>query len=539
MIDPAVVSIAQEFIEAWSDKFKNYPRYALDLSWPSIGIVDKILIPLRYNQDFNELEHNTIVGAAAYIGGIIGGIWSNFPDRTIEASIALSKESDKTEIILSAKGGRFLPRRQRYTIELVSSLKKILSNPLSPFPAFNFYSQPISPYDNIVSLFARGVACGCSPFGVGPWNDIPLKDMDPYLISMQTTIARQCATYYDKAFPSERIGRQAILYWHYLILPPLGFNEIFMGATMANGLNMFVQNNQYDKNDLIQLGINLAQTPDDMLSAAGFILASGLLTESPSDKYRAARETMGNRAIDLKPAIHFFKLKTEGPKSTWLDSIYLQEKDTTLARLQIEREQNLLPMLRLSNQTLTSISSYPIACALCFSQANVARSLINFLAKKGRISIDYILQGIFLDILQYNLRNASKDIQEIVDIPISNPYTQSVRDEALGILAFYDKQYDKAITHLMATLPIAVEDLSRYTDIVNYIICSHIACKKYEEALELTKTLLKRNPSSILSLLNQSFLLSVLKNNRDLNQELEHIARIAPMDNRVFMKVMT
>ena len=153
MIDEQVIEATKAFQDFWNEIFSEHKRFRLDGAWPSIGVIDRILLPLRGREKLDAEELVLIRGAAAYIGIFAYSYWSMFPDTEVELTASLDA---KLEFILRASGGKHLGSGESFVVPLCRSLEKILKEGPGEKVLFAKFSRYVGPEDNIVSLFAAG-----------------------------------------------------------------------------------------------------------------------------------------------------------------------------------------------------------------------------------------------------------------------------------------------------------------------------------------------------------------------------------------------
>ncbi len=551
MIDDAVLYLANDFSLYWSKYFLKYPKCQLDFTFPSLGVLDRLLMPLRLKERLSEREEIMILGSSAYIGAMVYDVWSNFPDSSRIGLKFKTKENEeeKEEILLSASGGKFMSQRESFRINITEALKYILSTPLTHFPVFPFFYPPIAPDDNLISLFSKSLICALSPFGEGEWKNLKLKNISKFLKTSDLIMSQTSSAYYRNAFPGERIGKDPNLYASQMILPPLGFKENYIGSFLASGIGRYLNNKKLNKKEIIALGTNLALSPDDTFSKAGFmILASEIKSDDKKNeeienpnikKVLLAREIIGEKALNLKPAIMILRA-IRNKENNWLEHIVKENYEEANKIIETEKISNLLPFLTLPLEYLKKEDFILFFAAVNFGSPIISKYQLDLLRerKENFNNVDLIIQSLYIDLYMHN-KNISKKNLEILkkeDLK-NNPYNLSFKFEIFGIYYFLNNQYEKSIENLKNAFSLIKKDLTntaRRTKVVEYLVLSLTNLGLYEEAINSSELILKENPYSITSRLNLCFLLKKVKDPKESLRQFKLLSKIAPLDIRVF-----
>jgi len=302
MIDENVIESARDFSRYVSSAMSQFPQYQLDFGWPSVGTIDLVTFALRGLKEFNEPQTQIINGTAAYLAGLAHDVWARFPDKH-NIDVKMSKTAPY-DISISVRGGLKMQSKDRFVVNISDSLRKIHQNPPDPFPVFEGLSRSLHPEHNLISLFAAGLLTGLCPYGEGPWSKLAVKDWAPSIVFCERAMASSCADNYKQLFPVEELGADPELYLHQLILPPAGYEEPFPACRGAMGLLNHLKQKEKTTEQIKALTLNLALSPDELISSAGFAISVALHKEGDIfPRLSATAEAKSYYIPRVRPAI--------------------------------------------------------------------------------------------------------------------------------------------------------------------------------------------------------------------------------------------
>lgn len=534
MIDERVVEIAKNFCGYFTSILRPYPKYQLDFSWPSVGVLDLISQPLRFRTQRTDIEEELLRGISAYLAGMTYDTWVQFPNPpTVQVSL-----NDKGEITIEAKGGTHLPGRQSYFINLSVVLGEILSNPQNPLPVFEKTTRVISPQENWLSQFAIGLLSGLCPYGEGTWATFEDALFADYLVSCDSTLSQSAASYYKKAFPTEPLGASQTLYKQQLILPSISHKQRFPATTAANAVSKFLEKNSISDEEALRLSLHLAQSPDDLISSVGFIINAAFIDSSPSREILALSESFGVRVASLRPALLIARKALQKPDE-WITLAQDGKFEQAMRLAHVESSLGFTPLLQLPLEFAQQHDFLPLLASLTWSDGATALECIEALSSSGIKSPHLTLQKAWILLFAQELELVEKTISELgEEIPVFS-------NEDFALLALIEATIETVKGQTNEVLSILTPHLSTFSfslyarEIVPLYLESAITLGRFDKALQVIDVALKNFPLSPV-ILSKHIEIS-LKNGvakESLLPEIEKLIRLAPMWTNTFQLLL-
>ena len=176
MIEDVVRKEANRFTDFWNQVFFDYPQLKLDRTWPSIGIIDKILFPLRTKESFNFTDYDFIKGAAAYIGIIAHNNWSRYDN--VKCDLKLTGDNVKDFVLLAQD------KEDEIAIYLCKSLENILKGSNKEVNFFAKDKRFFTYNENLLSPCSMGIVSGLSNLVSGKWSKYSIKEFEKNKINL-------------------------------------------------------------------------------------------------------------------------------------------------------------------------------------------------------------------------------------------------------------------------------------------------------------------------------------------------------------------
>ncbi len=410
MIEEKIIKLAAEFAAPWSKQFEKSARLALDFSWPSIGVVEQILRPLTYKSSFSATDEQIILGAASYIGGIAFDCWKAFPDQPNVKLIL--REEKEANVILVASEGKFLKEKETFSVNISAALREVISSPKNPFPFFSNFSVSLFEGHHPITMFARGLCSGLTPFGKGGWEKVSDADFIHNLMAADDVLARRTANHYATLYPSESNGADANLYRSHLILPPAGYKEPTRYSRAVAGIIAFAKEKELDHKQIDSLAQNLMVSMDYQLAAVGYIVAAALCQGTMSSRLLAARETIGTYATALRPAV-FQARSFLGLSTDWLLLVAKGNLQEAKKVFELDNMCGLLPLVTFDQEILEQSDYFALLHHLAWGELKGAQNFISLAKQSGNTDPRLILQGAFLAILNDEIEKAAELLDSI------------------------------------------------------------------------------------------------------------------------------
>lgn len=535
MIQEEVREVAEEFRGAWASILSPIPSLQLDYSWPSIGILDLLSYHLRTREQYTEVDVEIARGMAAYLAVIAYNCWSRFPNNP-EIQVRFAETSDR-QIVISASGAPCFEEGKSFSVPITSSIARILEDPPQPFPVFERFCRSVSPEDNLLSLFALGLFSGLTPYGSGGWEKLTVVQFQANLRSAEEFLATSSAAYYKSTHPYEYIGQSSMLYLNQLILPPAFYDEPAPACRATQMLCRYFKKQQIEKEEIRRVALNLAASPDELISSTGFAVASALMDEKLSLRLRALCESKRHFVPLLRPAVLIARQELDLPVD-WLQLAKEGRTDEALSLFIIERHLALLPLVELPATLLISEDYYELADALCWQRAEEALEITKKLINSQPEVDELTLQAAFLLLALKRYDEAEESLLGYEKLGPSSDYFRARLWELQAILALARDELREALLYFERVFRRLPESPLHRT-----VICSNYAWTllnlgRIEEAAEVAA---KARDKSFLSLgleLNYYDILCQLNRNEEAEEVFELIAKYACNDRRVFQEIL-
>lgn len=496
MIDDKVALLAKEFTTSVSATFNDYSFYKLDYSFPSIGVLDLLLYGLRNKKELSKFDRHIILSSSAYLGLIAHDCWRAFPDKP-EIQVTLSEHS-YPEIILRAKGGAFLEDINSFVVPITRMLTEVLQSPKNPLPTFSSSTRLITSESNLLSPVASGLVSGLCPYGKGDWLKLTEKRFADNIIAVCSHLASDYAEFYAQHFPLDTLCATSDFYSPCLTILPAGHNERFLGIRSVNDLHSVFKAKEVTEDNMRKTSINLAQSPDDLLSLTGFAFASALSTSDISPRLLSIAENKGIIASSLRPA---YMLARDLCGKTTSSCEYLENKDLENAISQIKIEQRLgfLPLLFIDD--LDFFHTPHMGEFLVFLSWMKIQEAIEFLDLYHLfvpLTSELKIQKAFLYLYLNQIDKAQKELTEC---------EENLSDQSQGVqfnyyymkgrLAALSNNIEEQVKHYMQAITYRTINDKCKLEIVNYLALHFATQDKLKIAFKLLNNIITTHSYSI------------------------------------------
>ncbi len=527
MIEESVANEIAQFNAWWGPYLEGSPRLKLDGSWPAIGVLDLLTFHLRLRSTGDWSHAAIIKGAAAVIAALAHDCWQKMgaEPRAFVSDVGICLETMK---------GPGLKEGQRQFIAIERELRRALKALPSPFPVVGEYKQPISIEQNVISLFALGVCTGLSPFGDGPWSDLTPERFEEPLSKALIHLASTSAHHYERLFPDEPLGQVGELYLERLIYPPMLMDEELPAWGAVQGMIGFFTEYQVPRDVMQAVAHNLALSPDELISLAGFTVYAAVLQGEPSPEILAIVQGRQRTNGLLRPAMIAAR-EAMGLGKEWIgQSEYTDEIGN---RFVLEKRLGFMPWVSISKGKLReSFTSRPfqsaLAAAIDFDLEN-AIALTDSILEETPDDVELRIQRVCLEAL---LPNSKESVHRMLRSFSSEP-------AALAEPRFHD---------LMGTCLMALEDIegakrsfktgieltsskptmqAEFQNNLGWVLMMN---REFEPALEQFERALKVFPSSVSYLLNKGHSLWRLGRLEEMRALADSIVALGPTNRSVF-----
>lgn len=490
MIESEVKKIADDFTNFWNEIFSSHQEFTLDYTWPSIGIVDKIIFPLRNKKEFNNHDEPLIQGASAYIACIAIECWRQYPEVQSRAFLSLDESKD---VIIEAKGGEFLEKDEKFSICVTQVIKTVLKNADKQTKTFENQIRFITSSDNLLSPICTGIMPGLSHHGAGAWEKQTKKSFNNYLIISAKTLAHSCIKYKERRFAGEEFGRDFNVYFPNLLLPPMQFDEPQPCARACMSLVMYSKQKKISNEQFKRLAENLSLFHDEQISSTGFALSVALLQDNQIPNWlKSYALSHEMRTILLKPSIDLAR-KGLGHKS-FFELFEISEYEQANLQLKNEYSIGLTPLLYLEDY---KILSDPLLEEFCYylhwtSLQKCFDALEKYL--KINSNIELKLQFIFLGIQLGLVDEMTIELSRLEYETIDSETNIFRINELRSLILDAQGKYLEALELQEKCLTLKIKDERRFAIVATKVAEKYIVEKKFKKAASLLHSIIDSTP---------------------------------------------
>ena len=526
MIHPAIVHEAKTFAETWSLRHDEQPILKLDYRWPTVGVVDLLTQQMRGRAERTPIEDQILRGAAAYLSVLAHDSWSSFGTEVVV-------EDSPQGIVIRAVGGYNVSQLSPFSVAIEKHLRAMIARPTSPFSVLVGFDRPITPEQNIVSLFAIGLCMGLCPYGEGVWLDESVDSFSENIEKATKLLAVQCAEHYARVYPDEPWGQVAELYLNRLIYPPALLDEDLPAIRAVRSLLDFFTEFKVKEDGILKLASNLAKSADDTLANAGLMFVAALSKTIPPQDVLAAAQSKGMFAGLLRPGMLFIREQFK-QRGDWL----LQDKFTTddRKRFEIEVSLNFLPWIKIPATRAGDKKLQGLLTALSVFDLDNARKFAETIGEETPGDIDVRLQRVYLDIIVGDHERAEKALKSIISEPGAELNAQlydmwGLCDQTKGDLKASVSHHEQAYKTM------------DYNDVHHEAIANNYAWAlmlndRFSEALDLLSQTERRSRCPITIFLNKAYCYAVMSRFEESEKAQQQALHLAPLDIRVFANLM-
>lgn len=413
MIDNDVIELTEDLVSVWNTKSREFARYRLDFSWPSLGTIDLLLSQYVGRQTLSKQAENLLLQCCAYIGGIAYDYWLTFPDKP-RVELRLDTSGPVADIVLTASNGAHLGPGQYYEIRIRSALQNLLSKPSRQMPIFADGIRRYIPEDRLVCSFAAAVCSGMSPYGEGPWKDLSLQDFAPQLSSVSKKMAASSADYYATSFPLVKELGSEVLYYPHLCLPPAGFDEPFLGVRGASGIIDFVKHRNLSAEEAKQIALALASSCDELASLAGIIASVALHGSASSPELLKVCHQRSLTMPALRKSVEIIRQMYSG-EGFWIERLLLGQTEYAYAMFSLEHSIGMLPLaFGTSSALFEQLSTRDLYQFICLNDLNKSIQLCELHVESFPSNTGIQLQLAYLYLTRGELQSAEKWISTLL-----------------------------------------------------------------------------------------------------------------------------
>jgi len=523
MSEQQVQELARDFANRWSIRPAETAFLTLDFTWPSVGLLDLLTQHLRFKKELTAEDLELARGAAAYLSWLVGLCWRGFG-----ATVELGCDAQQG-VFIKATAGPKLSEGQVSSLFVEREILKILAAPTSPFKVFKDFRRPITPDQNIITLFALGACLGVSPYGEGPWSKEDPESFAPQVEKVMRILASSSADYYQRIFTDEPWGKVAELYLQQLIYPPALAAEELPGFSAAQGLLEFAERYKLGSATLLKLAANLARFSDETISNVGLITAAALTSSDLSVEILAAAQSRGMYTGLLRAAMLYVRNHFQLRDDWLLQSDYVEDD---ARRYQLEQQLYLLPWVKIPAARVRDKKLAAVLAALSvFDLENAIKFSDQYLAETpGDISVR--IQRVYLDFLTGDVDKSEAGFRALATEPGAEISGQLYNLWGLCDLARGEVAAGRNHLEIAFRMMDHTELLER--GIPNDYAWALILNDEFDQALDVLNYAEARGDWTITSLLNKAFALSVLSRFEEADQVQSQLLRLAPLDFRVF-----
>lgn len=526
MIDQAVKQNAEAFTNLHRGLAALSPILRLDGSWPSIGTVDLITFELRQDPELAVGNNLLLKGAASYIALLIERCWSAL-------SMYVHAGESHDGIFVKAIGEPACPSGREFTLFVERALVTALKTKHEPLLIMSDYSRDVPPTYNYLSQVALGLMLGLNPASRGSW----FEDREELFKEARQTIIKTlgvtCVSYYEAVFGDEPLGQVGELYLNGLIYPPATMEEGFPAYGVMEPLINELKALRASKKAVLRYALNLAQTPDELMSSVGVALYAALADPPLPREIVSAAESKGTYMAMLRLAM----LKARelwGLRSDWLFQEAYADEDG--ARIEIEAALGFFPYSKLSVKRLKSVSKdqnlRDLVLSISVLDEDESLRLLDKMLDEAPADMELQLQRAYVDLYHSRPEKAEARLRVLLSEPGIETNAMFLNLLALSLLVL--GRVSEAESYFKRGINAARLESIEYYQIVNNYWCVLLNQGKLQESLELIPSAVNDKVFPIGSRLSQYSTLMLLDRKPEALEVLKGLFKFAPFDRTVF-----
>lgn len=509
MIDPNISELALGFSSLWNKLLEKHQRYHLDFTFPSVGNLDLFLQPLINKKEFVQKDMTHIIGASSYLGLIAHKCWSTF-SNTEEVNLSLIKN----DVVLSIKGGDFQGKNEISKINITQTLKDILQNPTNPFPFFAKLKRNLPTNPKLISMFALGLFFGLSPYIEGSLRNVEEADFLKNIKLCLYNLSLSCAEFYQRIFPTEKLGSNPELYHNFLILPPIGHEEKPYLSRNTHQLNLYLSKSNATKEEINQLLLNLSTFPNELISYIAFCLLTTYQNPTQANRLKLLAESYQETVYGLIENIYY-------ANNLLSDNFELVEQANVLSRL------GLTTLMLFSPKDYVSINQNNLLMLLVNDDLAGSLSYINSLSETN----PYLeLQQIYLHIKNDNYLEVETYFKKNIIFKDTSLENISHYFKALTLFNTGSLEIENILVELNKVgIPFEAND-NLITEIIEFKVVLLCKLAKFQEAFDLIQRNLTTNYISRKLAFHYLEICSELELDDERRTYIEKLKRYVPYD---------
>ena len=562
-----VAALAQGFRAYWAARLGRSPRYRLDFSWPSVGIVELLLDDAYRQQAANNQQTsseqeastghgsesaapgeeplatdtvtNLLIGASAYLGVIIATCWRRMPgEPTVSARFI---RSPKPEVELEARGGDMLKAGESYRLNVTSALRIIFEDRPRPMPIWDDKTRDLPPRLVGLSAYVAGMCAGRSPLGEGAWLTRSTEEYQPTVEAVGIVLAQSSAEYHEANFPTDLVGSDPYLYAGGLILPPATIDEDGFCIRALEELIRHLTTAEIDGQPLTEnarqaVVMNLATSPDETIALVASAVAVALCGNEPPPKLLAIVESLGPIRVLLLPLVAITRAMMAEPP-TPLTLIDAGSYEAAARMLIAEGRLGLAPLIQLPQRLFSRKELHPLIELLYCGKTDDAASFLDELGQGATLEPALVLQRAFLALEQGATDEAWKLLERI-------------RNNVLSDTELATSWFECAVRHHLLTRDFVgaldfaeagsktLGDPAVRARLEQISVDLLLASRQPSDAWDRAAEILERDPSALGPALSKIEIDLFYGGSDELEEELDRLIHLAPMHPRTIQAVL-
>jgi len=287
------------------------------------------------------------------------------------------------------------------------------------------------------------------------------------------------------------------------------------------------------KKSALDLGKQLALSPDALLSNLGLVLVAALSNKIPKAQIIATAKRKGTYVAFLRRAAKKVR-EFYGHNQDWIEQGLVS--DYLIEQYLVEKSMNFIPWLTFSlerlNDDIKKKSLPEIISKICEYDFESALKLCEQLLKEDPEDTEVAIQKIYLLLQLGNLEEIDKPLKSLMTAPKADQMLNYYN--LLGKISMAKKDFSRAYNYYKAGLGIKSKDLMLISDMQNDAAwCCMLLEKRGQALVHLEKALLTTTcPVTIL--LNKSSVLWEIGDAQRAFNIRKELFQTSPYDRRVF-----
>ncbi len=524
MISERVREQHQSFIEFWRPALARHPYFELDGLYPSLRVLDLILLPSRGMPESHKvLDH--------LLRGVVSTFAIAVHDTLERAGRSIDVELGTEGVTLVYKGET---EAQTKRAPLERNLQELLRTQPRTIRFFRNFQREVPLNGSWLGPMFLGLVLESSPLIEDCDLDVTDELMAGAGRNVLNEVARQCSEWYGKHFPDEQLGQVAELYLSGLLFPPFQFQEPVPALKAVEGLVQFMKEFSISNEKMFLLTRNLSFFADEQISSAGLAfhvaLHEGPVTPELFGVCRRHGAFVGVIREALLAARKLLFNETDWIAQT---SEYGEAQSQMITK---EIQLGFFPWLELPAWRIAEIpSNEKLALAVrAMADFDIARAKANvdLILETDPGEIDLRLQRVYFDYIEGEHDRALAGAKALLTEPEAE--TNAAVHNFLGSLLLLKGEASQAVTAFERARQFVGGDFVLSAKITNNYAWALMVVERFQDALDVIDLSLGGIGDNLIIRMNRVSALMSLNRAEEAIAEQQEVLRVSPFYHQSF-----